>query len=280
MGIFENRKRQYERLKGAIHKQLSTGFRQKSSDDIVIIFSPSSKLALFKYEFKADSLHISDSMIQYYLRGAGNQSKVIGSFIAGCGYKRAAFLGSSKGAFASLLWSSLINSRQPPFDVRGLAFSPQTKIYPHNAVLDVIPSYGAVLRRANSDQMLNSAMEKYGNLTPAIMDSHPLTHIYYSAKNKMDSHEVRGVEWMPRIKCFPVNISFHGAISTFITDTSDAEKLRKLADKIYRDAETDPDLRAQLPADRGEFIADFVDCAGGDLNAALDALFADIPPPK
>jgi hypothetical protein len=280
MSIFEDRKRRYDHLKGTIHKQFATGFRQKLSDDIVIIFSPSAKLALYKYEFNADSLHLSDLALQYYLRGAGNQSKIIGSFIAGCGYKRAVFLGSSKGAFASLLWSSLINSRRPPFDIRGLAFSPQARLYPHNDALDILPSYHDLLRKARLDYKIMASLDQYGDIASAIGDSHPETHIYYSAKNKMDSHEVAGIAGMARIKLFPVNISFHGAVSAFITDTRDQAQLQRLAEKIYRSAETDADLRAQLPIDRGEFIADFVDCAGGDLNAALDALFADASPQK
>jgi len=278
MSIFEDRKRRYDHLRGAIHKQFATGFRQKSSDKIVVIFSPSAKLALYKYQLNSDTLHLSDQMLQYYLRGAGNQSKLVGSFIAESGYKRAVFLGSSKGGFASLLWSSLINSRRPPFDVRGLAFSPQTKLYPHNDALDILPSYHDLLRKAKSDYKIMASLEQYGDLTSAIGDIHPETHIYYSAKNKMDSREAIRITGMPRIKTFPVNISFHGAVSAFVTDTSDQQQLLSLAAKIYSSAETDADLRVQLPADRGEFIADFVDCAGGDLNAALDALFADQPP--
>lgn len=269
---FDTRRRCFDELNRFMHRQYALSYRQNKSDEIAVVFSPSQRLAMFKHKFNCDVLFISDQKLLYYIKNPGHQSKLIASFINRCGYKRAIFIGSSKGGFGSLLWSSLINSKKPKFDLSCLAFSPQTRVYPHNSYIDILPSYVSLMRCGASNPHIKALLEYYGDLTSTIIDTHPVTHVFYSAKNKMDRHEAEAVVGMSRITCFPLNISFHGSITAFITDISDPAQLMNLADKVYSSAEFDSDLRANLPESRDEFISDFVGCAGHTLNDAIDAL--------
>jgi hypothetical protein len=273
-----NRQRVFDELRKAVGERYSMRYRGGAADRVVVVFSPTKQHALSKYQFAADVLHMCDESLQYYLIAPGNQSKHVARFIDECGYDRAIFMGSSKGGFAALLWSALVNSRRRAFGFGCLAFSPQTSLHPRNRNLDVLPSYASLLKSAENNAPLIASLIKYGDLPTGFGAHLPKTRIFYSARNAMDAGEARRLTHIASVECVPIDISFHGAITAFTTDIRDRAALDRLADKIYRSADTDTDLRAQLPADREAFVADFIGCARGDLNAALDVLFAEIRP--
>ena len=54
-----------------------------------------------------------------------------------------------------------------------------------------------------------------------------------------------------------LDMEFHGSITPFVIDRRKFRSLKRLAIKLYSDAESDIDLKAMLPPTQKQFLSDF-----------------------
>jgi hypothetical protein len=256
------RKLAFKKLRLSIHDQYDLNYDQRGSEYLIVVFSPNPRATLRKYPFAHDCLYVADRRLQYYTRNPGRQTMVLHGFIQRCGYKKIAFIGSSKGGAGALLWSSLISKWDRSFDLFCLAFSPQTLLFPFNENLVSLPSYVNNMRALEGDSGTKANFEAYGDI-PKVLAAHAApTLVAYSAKNRMDSVEAERLAGIENVRLNPINLAFHGSITPFVINLGNTQEVDKLAAKLYADAEHDADLRAMLPVDRGDFSTIFngLDC--------------------
>lgn len=247
----------FKKLRLAIHDQYDLNYDDRGSEALIVVFSPNPRPTLRKYPFAHDCLYVADRKLQYYTRNPGRQTMTLHGFIQRCGYRKVAFVGSSKGGAGALLWSSLISKWERSFELFCLAFSPQTLLFPFNENLVSLPSYVNNIRSLESDEGTRANFEAYGDIPKALAARAAPTLVTYSAKNKMDCVEAERLASIDEVQLNPINIGFHGSITPFVINLNNHQEVEKLAAKLYADAELDPDLRAMLPVNRDDFATIF-----------------------
>lgn len=253
----EARERPFQGLASALHKYYSVEFEQCGSDTLVVIFSPGGRPALRQYPFRYDRLFVTDKKLFYYLHNPGRQTLLLQNFIEQAAYRTVVFVGLSKGGVGSLLWSSLIERRGAGFRTFCLAFSPQTLLYPFNENLASLPSYISNMKITETNEHHLRNFERYGNLPVFLKDALPQTMIVYPEKSAMDRVEAHRLAGERNVELKPVDIEFHGSITPFVIDRKSAESIKKLAEKLYADAEFDADLKSTLPRTKAQFRTQF-----------------------
>ncbi|MDW9440989.1 hypothetical protein GOA54_06140 [Sinorhizobium meliloti] len=268
----EERALSFQELATEIHKYYVLEHVDRGSETVVVVFSHAPRPALRQYEFRYDCLYVTDRKLFYYLHNPGRQALLLQRFIDQAGYKTAIFLGLSKGGVGSLLWSSLIFRRDAQFRIFCLAFSPQTLLYPFNDNLTSLPSYLSNLRIAEGNDRHRKNFETYGNLPEFVEGLLPPTMIVFSSKNSMDRVEAQRLAGESSVVLKPLEMEFHGSITPFVIDRRRSRSLKRLAAKLYADAERDIDLKAMLPPTQKQFLSDFdqrrLKCPS--LNALID----------
>ncbi len=253
----EERSRSFQELATTIHKFYSLEYVDRGSDTVVVIFSHSPRAALRKYEFRYDCLYVTDRKLFYYLHNPGRQALLLQRFIDLAGYKTAIFVGLSKGGVGSLLWSSLVFRRNAQFRLFCLAFSPQTLLYPFNENLASLPSYISNLRIAEGNDRHRKNFETYGNLPEFVKGLLPPTMIIFASQNPIDYVEAQRLAGESDVELRALDMEFHGSITPFVIDRRKFRSLKRLAIKLYSDAESDIDLKAMLPPTQKQFLSDF-----------------------
>lgn len=264
------RKAAFKKLRLSIHDQYDLNYDQRGSECLIVVFSPNPRATLRKYPFGHDCLYVADRRLQYYTRNPGRQTMVLHGFIERCGYKKVAFVGSSKGGAGALLWSSLISKWERSFELFCLAFSPQTLLFPFNENLVSLPSYVNNMRSLEGDPGAKANFEVYGDI-PKVLSAHSApTLVTYSARNRMDRVEAERLSDVEHVQLNPIDIAFHGSITPFVINLGNNQEVEKLATKLYTDAEHDADLRAMLPPDRANFTTIFAGLNCPSLNDQID----------
>lgn len=253
----EERARNFQELATAIHKFYALDYVDRGSETVVIVFAHAPRPALRDYEFRYDCLYVTDRKLFYYLHNPGRQALLLQRFIDQAGYKTAIFIGLSKGGAGSLLWSSLIFRRDAQFRMFCLAFSPQTLLYPFNDNLASLPSYVSNMRIAEGNHRHRKNFETYGNLPEFVEGLLPPTMIVFSSKNSVDRVEAQRLAAESSVVLKPLEMEFHGSITPFVIDRRRSRSLKRLATKLYADAERDIDLKAMLPPTQKQFLSDF-----------------------
>lgn len=273
------RERHFRELNASIHKYYSLEHDERGSENLVIVFSHAPRPALRKYKFRYDCLYVTDRKLFYYLHNPGRQALVLQRFIEQAGYKTAVFIGLSKGAVGSLLWSSLVLRRGVDFRVFCLAFSPQTLLYPFNENLASIPSYMSNMRIVEANERHRQNFLTYGNLPESLRGLLPPTKIIFSAKNSMDCVEAHRLAVEANVQLMPLDMEFHGSITPFVINRRSSRSMKKLAAKLYSDAEADIDLKVMLPPSQKQFFSDFdrrrLQCPS--LNTLIDDFCGFVP---
>ncbi|RVN32609.1 hypothetical protein CN111_32065 [Sinorhizobium meliloti] len=255
----EERARNFQELAAAIHKFYALEYVDRGSETVVIVFAHAPRPALRNYEFRYDCLYVTDRKLFYYLHNPGRQAHLLQRFIDQAGYKTAIFIGLSKGGVGSLLWSSLICRRDAQFRMFCLAFSPQTLLYPFNDNLTSLPSYVSNIRIAEGNERHRKNFETYGNLPEFVKGLLPPTMIVFANRNSMDHVEAHRLAGEPNVELKPLEMEFHGSITPFVVDRRGSRSLKRLAAKLYADAERDIDLKSMLPPSQEQFMSDFDD---------------------
>lgn len=235
-------------LRAEMPIQYDVSYSDRGSDCLLVVLSPRSTVALQRYAFDQNSLHVADRRLAYYTRSPRKAVSAILKFALASKVRRLIFVGSSKGGAGALLWSAIANGRQTGLDIQCIAFSPQTLLYPDNPSLEALPSYRKCLANAKrSDTDPGSRdFRKFGDIRQHIRGHAPLTAVFYSSGYDMDTTEARRVANLPGLRLFPIDLPFHGSITPFIRARSEAS-FKSLADKLYKDAVQDRDLAASLP---------------------------------
>jgi len=247
----------FKKLRLAIHDQYDLNYDDRGSEALIVVFSPNPRATLRKYPFAHDCLYVADRKLQYYTRNPGRQTMTLHGFIQRCGYRKVAFVGSSKGGAGALLWSSLISRWERSFELFSLAFSPQTLLYPFNENLVSLPSYVNNMRSLEGEPATRANFEAYGDIPKVLTARAVPTLVTYSEQNKMDRVEAERLAGIEHVQLNPINLAFHGSITPFVIDLGNNQEVEKLASKLYADAEHDADLKAMLPANKGDFATIF-----------------------
>ncbi len=264
------RKSAFKKLRLSIHDQYDLNYDQRGSDILIVVFSPNPKATLRKYPFSHDCLYVADRRLQYYTRNPGRQTMVLHGFLHRCGYRKVAFIGSSKGGAGALLWSSLISRWERSFELFCLAFSPQTLLYPFNENLVSLPSYVNNMRSLEGEPVTRANFEAYGDIPKVLTARAVPTLVTYSERNKMDRVEAERLAGIERVQLNPINLAFHGSITPFVINLGNNQEVEKLALKLYADAEHDADLRAMLPVNKGDFATIFSGLNCPSLSEMID----------
>lgn len=245
---------------------------QLGSDVLLVVMSSKPALALVKYKFKYSCPFISDKTLTYYIKNPGRQSKIIQEFIEKSGYKKVLFIGSSKGGTGALLWPALIGKRNPKFNISILVFSPITLLYPYNPTLSNLPSYLKSISLMDKNETHKRNMLKYGNIVEYLNEFAGWVKVIYSEGCMLDRTEALRLKQFSKenYEFATVPLSFHGSISPFVTPSGDLPAIKKMAEKLFKDAENDIDLKSNLPPSKEDFISMFLNINAPTLNELID----------
>lgn len=245
----------FEKLQMSLHKNYAAEFRfREGSKKLIIVFSPTAKFNLWKYELHENILFLADKKLNYYMLNPGRQTKLIYNFVVSTGFSSVVFLGSSKGGTGALLWSSLFSKVSGGSNIATscLAFSPQTLIYPYNDHIK-FPSYQGMFSTLNNNESLKICLSQYGELQKFVDGNKVITVIIYSSNYSVDKKEAERISGKNVIH-ISIPLSFHGAITPFLIDRNDLNSIRKISSKLFINSVNDEDLKASLPSDSDELF--------------------------
>lgn len=230
-------------------KYYEAEFREAESSNILyVIMSPNTRFFCYKIKFSHNVLFLTDRKLHYYLVSPIKYTKIIQDIAHLLGIRKIVFIGSSKGAFGALLWSSMIKNKSNLFKTYCLAFSPITLLYPHNDNLH-IPSYKKMMNNIESNnhvyKILKLEMEKYGNLRTLIPEKNVQTKLIFPSYFLMDAIEALSLRGQ-NITYHSVPLSVHGAINHFVAPRNDKLSFSKFVEKLYNNSQRDEDLASFL----------------------------------
>lgn len=248
-------------------------FFDHSSENMVITFSPTSSFFLYNREMNAKKLCIISTQPNYYLLNPGSTCKLIAKFIQNIKVKNIILLGSSKAGFASILWADLLNRvlNNRNINIFSLAFSPQTQLYPFNESLG-FPSYQKFYLGLERNPAMKKCAEKYGNLTAFLKDSTLEGLIIYPSDHKTDREEALKLS-SNNITLHSIPSPIHGTIFPFMSDVTKKANAEKLVNKLYQNAEKDPDLKSTLPEEQNILLSIIMKIEAPSLEDLCNSLF-------
>lgn len=258
-------------LRAEVSTQYVLDYIPRESDTLLIVMAPTPRLVLMKYPFAQSTLHLADRFLSFYTNAPYRNVNAIVTFARARGYRRLLFVGSSKGGSGALLWSSIAQEVQRDMAVQCIAFSPQTMLFPHNPVLDELPSYRISLDRLEGKGRAHLAKDfrRFGNIQDFIRGRTALTTVYYSSGYGMDVAEADRLRRVPGLRLIPVDLPFHGSIMPFTLKSGDEAAIERLADKLYADAAKDQDLARSLPDRREDFVSSMRKLSAASLNDVI-----------
>lgn len=243
----------FQEFKSTLHPNYLTDFKNNDSNEIVIVFSPNARFAMFNIQFPTDVLFIADKKLHYYIYNPGRQVSLIHNFITQCKYEKVTLIGSSKGGSGALLWSSLLSkSRDKQYSVKCFSFSPQVSLYPESKVIDY-PSYKNMLLTARNNNNLNKCLETYGDISSHVSSTLASTIVFFSGMYSIDRHEAQLLQDM-NVTLVQLPLTFHGSITPYLVDKNIEKHLQSIVAKLFSNASKDPDLASTLPSSKNELI--------------------------
>lgn len=127
-------------------------------------FSYDEVLTLRGIDFGLRTLDLADRQLHYYVEHVGVILALVEALVEKHALRRVCFIGTSKGGFASLLYSRLLAERRPELTVGALAMAPLTRLWPDDPKIK-LPTYRNMIARAADDLVLRGALERHGDLT-------------------------------------------------------------------------------------------------------------------
>jgi len=226
------------------------------SDTLLVVFSPRPSFVLRSYDFGYARVDLVDLGSAYFTGQSGGACQRLAAFVRQHGFSRVLFLGSSKGAFGALLWAAHSGRFMKGVDVRCLAFSPQTQLYPFNERL-YFPSYKRLMSKIDEPTTTARGLKTYGDVKDLIEKQRNVRFtIVYGETDPVDAPEAARV-FGPHIRKYPVPVPFHGSVTAFTLDRGNPGKINALVRKLYSDAKTDADLASCLPESPRELARSF-----------------------
>ncbi|AGW94589.1 hypothetical protein N234_31575 [Ralstonia pickettii DTP0602] len=245
------------------------------SKNLFILLAPGGGPILGKYRLPGSALYVVDGSATYYTLCAEHIAGRILDLVESEKFENVVFVGSSKGAFAALTIGALVaKSSRCTAAVKALSFSPQVRLYPFNANLE-IPSYRPLLKRAEGSEYIREALEKYGDASALCAASPKLEAILlYGRGYRMDAVEA-SLMLAPNVEKREIAFSGHGILMCYtippnLTAESIAQKYAKLK-------AADEDMAA-LGAGDGASLIDEMTALYFSGEHTLDRVLAEILP--
>ncbi|UXC34768.1 hypothetical protein [Cupriavidus gilardii] len=204
-----------------------------ASRNLFVLLAPGGGPILSKYALPGTALYVVDASATYYTLCAEHIAGRVLDLVEAEKFESVVFIGSSKGAFASLIIGAIVaKSDRCTAAVKALSFSPQVRLYPLNENL-VIPSYRPLLRRAEESEHIREALEKYGDASALCKSSPKLEAILlYGRGYRMDAGEAALMN-APNVEKREIAFSGHGILMCYtipkgLTAEAIAQKYAKL----------------------------------------------------
>lgn len=242
-----------EKLDIGLAKCYTLVYKDHSSKNLVISFTPTNGFFLYHNDLNAHKICISTSQPNYYIFNPGSACKKITTYIKSLNVENIILIGSSKAGLASLLWGELISKNLPKsYNIFVLSFSPQTLLYPFNSRL-YFPSYKILKKLININVGMKKCAENYGDINKVLYDSDLRGMIIYPRLNPCDKAEAERVS-AKNIKLIGLDYPLHGSFLPFMKQVKEPIKLKEMVKKIYSNSKNDEDVNATIPESEQELL--------------------------
>lgn len=211
--------------------------RRDVSDDLIVVCSPSKKMAYWRSEFHTSVLFIAEQRATYYTQEATMTADLIKSVAEDVGARRVLLMGPSKGGFASLMLAKLLTATDKTREYSVLAFSPQTVLFPENPNLP-FPSYKQLMSLSRSDPSVCQSVQKYGDASDL---QNIRVVVVYGSRNKGDYREAKALSGS-RLSLVSLPIAAHSSVLPFICDTTIKKDVAEVVGRLFAASKDQQDL--------------------------------------
>lgn len=177
---------------GLLRRLYTYEYRDAPGARLFVFLSPLHKFMCYKTRFEGKILHLNENMKNWYVLYPELLVDLLLKYLfEGC---RLVFIGSSLGAYAALLLSSLLKGRLDNgfrhlhVAISNICFSPQTWIYPYNHDVERITTeYKVFYEKVMKFQIFRHFAQKYGDL------------------NRIFHRDLASSTWLVYGQCFPAD---------------------------------------------------------------------------
>ena len=178
----------------------------KKNKILTIVFSSiENKFILRGYNFNTSVLFISEKLMTYYTYQYENLIEYLVDIINENHIHKINLVGSSKGSFAAINVAINLEKKLEKQNMRVVAFSPQSYIFPLNENIKGLPSYKNLLSLSKQYTLMRDDLSRFGNPIERMIDSNIEIKIIYGGSHKRDEKEAKKLI-INAIKCMNLSI--------------------------------------------------------------------------
>lgn len=194
-------------------------------DTLIISFSPDLNYSLRTQIESLDTLYLACDPDIFYLMSVKSLLAFIREIIKQNNYKKIILVGTSKGAFASCLYGSLLAKKMIDKTFCCLCFSPIFFLYPKRKKFKSNSDYANLLSLSKKNHEILNNLRNFGNIKKLLKRQNLKIYSIAGKGQRIDRKEIDKIKECDNVKVHLVELSSHFSIMAFLLKKDDVKDI-------------------------------------------------------